>query len=323
MNRKKYFDYIEEKLNILSSRVEKRGKLNLLDLHIHSESFYLHFFNLLYDYKLINLNKEHQNVEAVDLIDHQNKVIIQVSATGTKEKIELALSKNIIKKYKEYNFKFISISKDASPIRKKSYNNPYSIKFTPDQDIYDITKILRDLLNKNVDEAKEIYEFINKELGGEVDVVKLDSNLATIINILSKEQWDKANQTIILDSFEIEKKITYNQLKNARYTIKEYCVYHTRIDEIYSEFDTRGVNKSNSVLASISRKYLKFKVKDVDADSIFFSVIDSVEDMVLNSPNFEQIPLDELKLCIDILVVDAFIRCKIFENPEGYNYVAS
>ncbi|MFT7158620.1 MAG: hypothetical protein ACI8Q1_003653 [Parvicella sp.] len=44
---------------------------------------------------------------------------------------------------------------------------------------------------------------------------------------------------------------------------------------------------------------------------------------VLSSLNFDQIPIDELELCVDILVVDAFIRCKIFQNPDGYNYAST
>jgi len=322
MNRNLYYNYIEEKLHTLSSRIETKGKLNLLDLHVHSENFYLYFFNLIYCYKLENLNTKLQNVEAIDLIDHKNKILIQVSATSTKQKIELALSKDIIKKYNGYTFKFISISKDSSDLRKKNYANPHSINFTPTKDIYDIVTILKDIQSKNIDEIKAIYDFIKKELGGEVDIVKLDSNLATIINILSKEQWDEANQITAVNSFEIDRKIKFNDLKNAKDTIKEYCVYYQKIDEKYAEFDTKGVNKSNSVLASIKREYLKFKNQD-DADSIFSSVINSVKNKVLNSSNYEEIPIDELELCVDILVVDAFIRCKIFENPGGYNYATS
>ncbi|PKP61324.1 MAG: hypothetical protein CVT88_00370 [Candidatus Altiarchaeales archaeon HGW-Altiarchaeales-1] len=321
MNRNKYFDYIEEKLNTLSTRIETKGKMNLFDIHNHSENFYVHFFNLVYGYELVNLNIKHQNVEAIDLIDDKNKILIQVSATSTKQKIESALSKDIMKKYNGYTFKFISISKHASDLRQKNYANPYQINFTPAQDIYDKVKILNEIRIKNIDEIKAIYEYIKKELGEDVDIVKLDSNLATIINILSEEQWDEANQTNIENIFEIERKITFNELKNARDTIKEYCVYYRKVDEKYTEFDNRGVNKSNSVLASIKREYLKFK--DKDADSIFLSVIDSVKNKVLNSSNFEQIPIDELELCVDILVVDAFVRCKIFENPEEYNYATS
>ena len=40
MNRTEYFNYIEEKLNILSYRIKNRGKINLLDLNIHSETFF-------------------------------------------------------------------------------------------------------------------------------------------------------------------------------------------------------------------------------------------------------------------------------------------
>ena len=38
MKRSEYFNYIEEKLNFLSYRIKSRGKINLLDLNIHSES---------------------------------------------------------------------------------------------------------------------------------------------------------------------------------------------------------------------------------------------------------------------------------------------
>ena len=79
MNRTQYFDYIEEKLNLLALRINERGRFNILNLHIHSENFYLHFFNDLFGWKLENLNKSQQNVEAIDLIDHTNKFITKVS----------------------------------------------------------------------------------------------------------------------------------------------------------------------------------------------------------------------------------------------------
>ena len=74
MNRSRLFDYIEEHLVVLSHRVETRGKLNILDLHLHSENFYRDFLNLLYDWDLENLNKVNQNVEAIDLIDNTNNI---------------------------------------------------------------------------------------------------------------------------------------------------------------------------------------------------------------------------------------------------------
>jgi len=289
---------------------------------MHSENFYLHLFNKIYGYNLENLNDRLQNVEAIDLVDHSNKIIIQVSSTNTKQKVESALSKNIMKKYLSYTFKFISIANEASNLRKKSFLNTHSISFDPSADIYDITSILSKILSMDVGEQKILYEQIKKELGGEIDVVKLDSNLATIINILAKEKWDEANKSDRLIRFEVDRKISYNDLDSAKNTIDEYVLYHGRVDAKYSEFDSLGNNKSNSVLATMKRTYSKLK-NIGNADEIFYSVIEEVKNKVLVSANYIHIPIDELELCVDILVVDAFIRCKIFENPEGYDYAAS
>lgn len=322
MNRTKYYDYIDEKLHTLAHRIATGSKLNMLSLNMHSENFYLHLFNMLYGYNLENLNKFLQNVEAIDLVDHDNKIVIQVSSTDTKQKVEAALSKDIIIKYSNYTFKFISIAKDASNLRKKSFENPHSIAFDPSTDIYDTTSILNKILSFDVDRQKIVYKHIKKELGSEIDIVKLDSNLATIINILAREKWDEANKSDPLCRFEVDRKISYNDLDSAKGTIDEYVLYHGRVDAKYSEFDSLGNNKSNSVLATMKRAYLKLK-NTGNSDEIFFSVIDEIKDKILESANYIQIPIDELELCVDILVVDAFIRCKIFKNPEGYNYAAS
>jgi hypothetical protein len=87
-------------------------------------------------------------------------------------------------------------------------------------------------------------------------------------------------------------------------------------------FDSQGSNKSSSVLSTIRQEYVKTKSSFSD-DQLFFEVISKVQEKILNSSNYTSIPFDELELCINILVVDAFIRCKIFENPEDYNYASS
>lgn len=180
INRINYYNYIDEKLHILSRRIESNGKLNMLQLHNHAESFYTHFFNLLYNYNLRNLNKSLQNVEAIDLIDENNKIAIQVSATSSKQKIEIALSKESLKKYPQYTFKFISISKDATNLRKKIYDNKSSFAFNPKTDIVDISFLLSEIYNLDINKLKEIYEFIKKELGTENNE-EINHNLFKVI----------------------------------------------------------------------------------------------------------------------------------------------
>ena len=101
MNRTTYFNYIEEKLNTLAYRIEVRSKLNLLELNIHSEKFFASLCNIIFDLELENLNFSSQNIDGIDLIDRKNKVVVQVSSTCTKAKIESSLSKNIYIKYKD------------------------------------------------------------------------------------------------------------------------------------------------------------------------------------------------------------------------------
>ena len=68
--RPRYFNYIVSKLSALATEIELRGKLNFLDLHLHSENFYLFFFNELFGWQLQNMNAFNANTSAIDPIDH-------------------------------------------------------------------------------------------------------------------------------------------------------------------------------------------------------------------------------------------------------------
>lgn len=322
MIRANYFSVIEERLNLLAVRINSRGKLNILDLHLHSESFYQYFLNELYTWTVTNENDFKPNIEAIDLIDHTNLFVIQVSATSTKQKVEASLNKELIKNYNTYIFKFISIANDANNLRDKTFLNPHSINFTPADDIIDKSSILTKIKGLDIEDLKRIYSFIQKELGVEVDPIKLETNLATIINILSKENWSEGENTPEKVKFEIDRKIAHNNLKSSKLIIEDYSIHHGRLDKIYSEFDKGGSNKSTTVLSTIRQEYAKL-VSTLTDDQLFFAVIEKVQEKILNSVNYKNIPFDELELCVNILVVDAFIRCKIFENPENYNYADS
>lgn len=322
MNRPDYFNVIEERLNLLALRIISRGKLNILDYHGHSENFYQYFLNQIYGWTVTNENDNKQNVEAIDLIDHTNKFVIQVSSTASKQKIESSLSKDSIKTYTGYTFKFISIARDADDLRKDTFKNPHGISFTPSTDIIDKNSILSKIRGLHIDDQERIYKFVKKELVVEIDPMKLESNLAAVINILSKEDWDKTEPVAEISSFEIDRKISHNNLNATKAIIDDYMVHYGRVDKIYTEFDSQGSNKSKSVLSTIRQEYAKAKSSLTD-DQLFFEVISKVEGKILNSSNYTAIPFDELELCINILVVDAFIRCKIFENPDNYNYATT
>lgn len=322
MNRTTYFNYIEEKLNTLAYRIEVRSKLNLLELNIHSENFFASLCNIIFDLELENLNFSSQNIDGIDLIDRKNKVVVQVSSTCTKAKIESSLSKNVYIKYKDYSYKFMSISKNTSDsLKNKLFQNPYSMKFDPKQDIWDVVILLRKILNQTPYKQRRLYDFIKAELGQDVDYVKIESNLAKVINILAEEQLDFNAESPEINSFAIEDKISFNDLEDAKDIINDYKIFYQRLDEIYSEFDKEGKNKRISVLQEIRRQYIELNRLNNTPLDIFYEIINSVMNVIIESSNYIEIPKEELQMCVDILIVDAFIRCKIFKNPEGYNHV--
>lgn len=325
MNRPDYFNVIEERLNLLALRITARGRLNILDFHGHAENFYQYFLNEVYGWTVKNENDNKQNVEAIDLIDHQNKFVIQVSSTSSKQKIESSLSKDSIGNYSGYTFKFVSIAIDSDNLRKHTFKNPHGINFTPTFDIIDNNSILSKIRGLHIDDQKRIYQFVKKELVMEIDLLKTETNLAKVITILSKEHWNKRDAITEKNSFEIERKISFNSLNSAKGIIDEYSIFSGRVDAIYSEFDSQGLNKSSTVLSAFKDEYLRAKTihSDYSDDRLFFQVINKMILRVMNSSNYSPIPTEELELCINILVVDAFIRCKIFENPENYNHATT
>ncbi|KAF0106106.1 MAG: hypothetical protein FD146_2822 [Anaerolineaceae bacterium] len=316
MSRQTYFNYIEEELSLLATRIEVRGYLNILDLNLHSENFYLHFLNLLFAWKLENLNAVDPNAQAIDLIDTTNKIVVQVSATATRQKIESALAKKNLSAYKGYSFKFIFISKDAKGLRAKTFLNPHKLKFSPANDIFDVPSLLKLIHVMNIDQMKDVYEFLKKELKSEPDPEKAESNLTTIIKILSKEVWSQDALDFETIPYDIEAKISYNQLEAARDLIDDYKIHYSRIDKIYSDFDRLGANKSLSILNGIRTEYVKLGSVG-SPDQRFLLIVEKVVQKIRASANYTPIPEDELSLCVHILVVDAFIRCKIFKNPLG------
>ncbi|MDR1880733.1 MAG: SMEK domain-containing protein [Tannerellaceae bacterium] len=324
MNRAAYYNYIEERLITLCTRVELRGKINILDYHLHSENFYRDLLNTLYAWNLENLNARIRNVEAIDLVDSTNNIVIQLSATHTKAKIDSALSKPLLSStaYNGFHFKFIAIATDANNLRRQSYHPPMGIHFMPTTDIYDARSILQDVYNLDINKLETIYELIKSELGREADTLRLESNLSSVIHILSKENLASIDSNMNINSFEIERKIDFNSLHTSKEIIDDYKLYHHIVDKIYSEFDKYGCNKSISVLHSIKSEYVK-NLSGLSGDVLFNLMISTISERILHRSNLDKIPQEEIEMCVGILVVDAFIRCKIFKNPNDYDYVTS
>ena len=323
MKSKEYFDLCINKLAVLAHEVELRNSVNILDLNIYCEDFFARLLNLLFGHTLTNMNAMQQNAASIDLIDKTNKVILQVSSTATQNKVQTALSHTTLKSYSGYNFRFVSISKDASDLKKKTFQNPNGLVFSAADDIIDLKTISALLLHKPPSKLQQIYSFLREELSQRDPLPPSETNIAALIKILGNEDLSPAAQNGVPIPFLIEDKIQFNNLDVASELIETYAIYQPRIDKLYASFDVVGKNRSTSVLGMFRATYLKLKKAGSKNDDLFFEIVESVMEMVKNSSNYSPIPAEELELCIQVLAVDAFMRCRIFKNPKDAKNVAT
>ena len=190
-------------------------------------------------------------------------------------------------------------------------------------DIVDIASILRIILGMTINRQKVVYDFIRDELGSDTDIVKVDSNLATIINILANENLSNGIESPEINAFEITNKIIFNDLEPVQDRIDEYKIYYSKLNEKYQEFDKQGANKSLSVFQVIKTQYTKLSSTGIESYDLFYAIINNIIGIISKSKNYTVIPYEELEMCVHIIVVDASVRCKIFKNPESYNYVTT
>lgn len=125
--------------------------------------------------------------------------------------------------------------------------------------------------------------------------------------------------------FNIDHKIQYNMVVRNRPLINEYKVYYNKISTLYDELEIQGSFKKDKLLNNIRRIYLKVKGKYIDGAeneieavrSNADNIIDDIEDILNCFDGVDQGHFPEdIAFGISVVMVDAFMRCKILEEPE-------
>jgi len=309
-----YVNDILGSLTELASNITARGKLNLTDIHVLSEDFYAGFLNIVYGLRLKNANAVHANAEGIDLIDEAGKVIIQVSATCSKQKIQHSLNE-IGTKYAGYHFRFLPlIVGTASSQKKQTFNVPSGITFNPKSDIIEISMLVRELQadttgTRIADAAAFLRKNLRKSIPGND---RLMSGLEYVISELSKDGSDDPD--FDATPFRIEAKVAFNALSYGKDVINEYMSQYTKVSRIYAEYTRQGQNKSKSVLQKLHNIYLCHK-QECTGDELFKRIAQELVSQVNASNMPAGFTVEELEMCVDILMVHAFMECKIFEKP--------
>lgn len=319
MNRDLFVTKINTLLNILKCEIKEKGKLNLLDVNIHAEDFFRDLLNLVYGWQLQNLNQWNQNSAGGDLWYCDGKLVIQVSSSSTKNKIQSSIEKLSAEQFAGYKFKFLRIDGDVRKLRKESYDTHDDISFNPQSDIIDISSLLKDISNLNIDNLKKVYDLCVKEIVPS-DIPKItETDLAIVVKALATniKDWTKERRPI---KYDVEKKIVFNHLEDHSRLINDYKLYIGKLNAVYNEFIDNGTDYSFIILQNLSDLYSRYMAQ-FESNALFDKIVDEAREMARTSRSAGEISIDRLNVCIYVIVVDAFIRCRIFEDPEGYNYV--
>ena len=316
MELKRLTGIITSRLAYLSSEVRLNGSINLHDSNVLSEDVFKEILNIIYGLKLQNANLIKQNIKAIDLIDCSSKTIIQVSSDNSKTKVQTSLDKIELPKYDGYTFKFVCISKEVSHLKKHHFNVPEGISFNAETDCYDDKRILKDVSAKDIDTIRKLASYLEESILPATADERRPSVITYVINRLADEPLAEIAVNPDTKSFDLEPKIDFNSLKKWRDIISEYTVFSLLVDKIYRAYDEQGVNKSFAVLSSLHDLYLNL-ASELTGDALFDKLLESVYEIVNKDYECnESLTREELQVNIKIVLVDAFVKCKIFKKPE-------
>ena len=153
------------------------------------------------------------------------------------------------------------------------------------------------------------------------------SMLGAAVTAISKIKLGKFEESEVSAVFDPNIKITFNSVKRNISRINEYKIYHEKINSLYDELEREGSVKKENLLSTIKIIYIRIKGKYVmdsntpldvireNADNIIEDVYEELYKELHNNGLFRE----DITIALELIVVDAFIRCKILEEPKDYD----
>lgn len=179
---------------------------------------------------------------------------------------------------------------------------------------------------KALKKMKRDHEAITRNLiAGKNLISKYPSALNEVISLIGQELVSGAKDDESIRAPNPELKIQFNNIIEYKPIIDTYKVYQGKLSKVYIEIEKQGSTRKEYILKNINTLYLREKGKYTDladiqsnADNILKSVEKSLWDLIENSSNRDvHMPIEAIQMGILIVMVDAFMRCEILEEPTN------
>lgn len=128
--------------------------------------------------------------------------------------------------------------------------------------------------------------------------------------------------------YEIKEKIDFNNIKQYEETINEYKIYQYYLhgeNGLYKISVSEGGFEKRKIYNRIKHIYMEIinafndinELPPYSGDVIYFKGFNVIIQTIRNSKSYIEMNDDDLMHCVHIILVDAFIECKWFENPKN------
>lgn len=315
MNIENIINEITKKLTIVTYYIRFKTSANLNDINTLLESCFKEILNIIFSYKLINLNNEYL-YPAIDLGDKENKVSFQITSTNDMSKIRKTLEKfkqnNLFENYDTLKILIIGEKKAYKP--KVSIDTKYFNLKNNVISVFELTKSIKDL---ELDKQKRILEILNNVIeNSNIDInSNFESNeINTIINIIN-----------MLSNESIDEEIDDDKIPNPSHKINErFKEYKDYLNDMFIELSILYASSYNKVQINLNvgttqiKKMGAFLKKEsmrslIKYDNDFMLAYDDMVNMIesklksYNNMNYD-------KNAIEYFIIKNIVDCNVFPN---------
>lgn len=315
MNRDRYIKQINRSLNLLRLEIEMLNKLNLMDYNIIAEDFYRDLLKF-YGYNLTNLNETSRNADSIDLVDIDNKIAIQVTSRNDTTKIHDTIkgfyNNSEYDKYKRLII--LLVGKPKLDYSRTDFTKCNLFAFDKQNDIIDISDIIKKFKSYNAEQLEPIVDFLEKEVDVKINIKKSKSNeVITIIKMIEYLSDDNNYKEVdipeLVDPDKKRQRFEDHFVFFMQQYTDLYAVYFGALKEAKNIAGNDGVRakKISLYLRDISDNYLtqydNNPKKAINALTDFFET------------EISTINTDYDRPAIKFYLLDELIQCNVFPNP--------
>lgn len=124
------------------------------------------------------------------------------------KKFKKTLLKSNLVGIRDYRLRFVLITEDAGRLEKHPYQNPSEIHFSEKTDIIDVTRLLADCRDADIETLLQLKNLCDQEFGSSEPPRYETSLLVEVVKLVAKIQVSPATGIKIPNSFDIQEKLT-------------------------------------------------------------------------------------------------------------------